>query len=92
MEDFCKLLPCRAPVKLMVFGYHEERGKTEASFGRLSSLMKALIARSGDDAGYVLFGLAWRSRRYSTSIRSDGAWLDVVDHPLWLGEDFTPNP
>ena len=56
MEDFCKLLVARAPVKVMVFGYFRAG---ESSFEQLRALMIDLVLGSRDDAGYVLFGVAW---------------------------------
>ncbi len=60
MDDFCKLLSARAPLKVMVFGYFVAG---ESSFEQLRGLMADLILRSKDDAAYVLFGVAWDSVR-----------------------------
>ena len=57
MEDFSKLLGARAPLKVMVFSYF--RTGASSTFEELSALMVKLIRATGDDAEYVLFGVAW---------------------------------
>lgn len=68
LEDFAKLLAARAPLKVMVFGYHEEKeagsGSPSSSFTELTTLMAGLICAAEDDADYVLFGVAWKGTEY----------------------------
>ena len=62
LDDFVKVLAARAELKVMVFGYFADAGTTpEASstFAELTGHMSRLIRLSGDNADYVLFGVAW---------------------------------
>lgn len=60
LEDFVKLLAARAPLKVMVFGYHERN----SSFAELTDQMMRLAHASDDPADYVLFGVAWKGSEY----------------------------
>jgi hypothetical protein len=71
LEDFSKLLAARADVKVMVFGYFtnaSRSGSKVSTFDDLTSHMVTLIRKTGDDASYALFGVAWDAKKYEDMV------------------------
>ncbi|MFO0581656.1 MAG: hypothetical protein U0229_05255 [Anaeromyxobacter sp.] len=77
VDDFAKLVECRAPLKVMIFGYHKSG---EGSFEDLVGMLGALAQSDSVRADYVLLG--WEdSARWAERMERRASTVINVSQP-----------